>query len=961
MSEEMEPSHPVDVLVEGSGVYRFLKDGQEVTLDDGNGRTFSDESSRYWNVVKAVAGEADTGETVFQVLVKGESYLAGRYQVWSADAAGVITEKSGWKTGDQMLLLGFEDIFGSDLNEDEVIGEMPAVDNDGDGLIDASIIYKILHDNQGIALSDGNDRTFSDESSRYWNVVKAVAEEEDTGETVFRLLVKGESYLADRYQVWSADAAGVITGKSRWKTGDQMLLLGFEDTFNRDLNKDEIIGEPPAIDLDGDGLIDRTSVYKILKDDQGIKLTDKLGRTFSDKSSSYWDVVQAVADETDTGETVFQMLVKGESYLADRYQVWTADAAGVIQEKSRWMKGEQMQLLGYEDTFNRDLNKDEIIGEPPAIDLDGDGLIDRTSVYKILKDDQAIKLTDKIGRVFSDESSSYWDVVQAVAGETDQGETIFHVLLEGESTLAGKYQVWTADAAGVIEKKSRWMTGKQMLSLDYEDTFNRDLNKDEIIGEPPAIDLDGDGLIDGSSIYKILKDDQGVKLTDKMGRTFSDESSYYWNVVKAVEGEIAFQVLVEGEGYLAGRYQVWTTDADAVIEEKSRWVNGQQMQLLGYEDTFNRDFNEDEIIGEPPVVDVDGDGLIDVSIVYKIFENGQGIMLTDKGGRTFSDESSSYWNVVKAVAGETGAGETVFQMLVKGESYLAGRYRVWTADAAGVIQEKSRWMKGEQMQLLGYEDTFNRDFNEDGIIGEPPAVDVDGDGLIDGSNIYKILKDGQGITLSSTRGRTMSDQTSSYWDVVKVVSGGDGFQLLVEGESYLDGRYQVWTASDDGAVTNKSRWMTGDQMLLLGYEETFDSDINRDEIIGEPPAIDLDGDGLIDGSIVYKILKDDQAIKLTDKLGRTFSDKSSSYWDVVQAVAEESGAGETVFQMLVKGEGYFADRYQVWTASDAGLVTDKDKSPWMTGGQMLSSGYEDVFSRDFNGDGLIAPPILLSD
>ena len=190
MSEEMEPSHPVDVLVEGSGVYRFLKDGQEVTLDDGNGRTFSDESSRYWNVVKAVAGEADTGETIFQVLVKGESYLAGRYQVWSADAAGVITEKSRWKTGDQMLLLGFEDIFGSDLNEDEVIGEMPAVDDDGDGLIDASIVYKIFYDNQGIALSDGNGRTFSDESSRYWNVVKAVADEADTGETVFRLLVK---------------------------------------------------------------------------------------------------------------------------------------------------------------------------------------------------------------------------------------------------------------------------------------------------------------------------------------------------------------------------------------------------------------------------------------------------------------------------------------------------------------------------------------------------------------------------------------------------------------------------------------------------------------------------------------------------------------------------------------------------------------------------------------------------
>ena len=82
---------------------------------------------------------------------------------------------------------------------------------------------------------------------------------------------------------------------------------------------------------------------------------------------------------------------------------------------------------------------------------------------------------------------------------------------------------------------------------------------------------------------------------------------------------------------------------------------------------------------------------------------------------------------------------------MEGESYLDGRYQVWSVDAAGVIGEKSRWMNAHQMQLLGYEDIFNRDLNEDGITGEPPAIDVDDDGLIDGSSVYKILKDGQGI------------------------------------------------------------------------------------------------------------------------------------------------------------------------------------------------------------------------
>ena len=195
------------------------------------------------------------------------------------------------------------------------------------------------------------------------------------------------------------------------------------------------------------------------------------------------------------------------------------------------------------------------------------------------------------------------------------------------------------------------------------------------------------------------------------------------------------------------------------------------------------------------------DVLVEGSSIYKFFEDGQEVTLSDGNGRTFSDQTSVYWNVAKAVSTEAG-----FHVLVEGESYLAGRFQVWSVDAAGVIGEKSRWMIADEMQLLGYEDTFNRDFNDDGITGEPPAIDVDNDGLIDGSSVYKILKDGQGFALTNLSGRTFSNQSSRYWDVVKAVSSEEGFQVLVEGESYLTGRFQVWSVDAVGVIGEKSRW-----------------------------------------------------------------------------------------------------------------------------------------------------------
>ena len=98
----------------------------------------------------------------------------------------------------------------------------------------------------------------------------------------------------------------------------------------------------------------------------------------------------------------------------------------------------------------------------------------------------------------------------------------------------------------------------------------------------------------------------------------------------------------------------------------------------------------------------------------------------------------------------------------------------------------------------------------------------------------------------------------------------------------------------------------------------------------------------------YKLFKENQAFNLTNRRGRSFSDRSSRWWDITQAFATETG-----FQVLLEGQrGRRRGRYQVWSTDDSGVITDQTR--WMTGDQMLTGGYEDVFNRDFNNDGFVA-------
>ena len=106
-----------DGLVDGSSNYQLFNSGAAIDLTDRRGRKFSDASTSSWDVVKAVPSGSG-----FQVLLDGAADKENKFYVWSTNDSGVMTTGSGWKTGNQMMQLGYEDIFGCNMNDNPGIG-----------------------------------------------------------------------------------------------------------------------------------------------------------------------------------------------------------------------------------------------------------------------------------------------------------------------------------------------------------------------------------------------------------------------------------------------------------------------------------------------------------------------------------------------------------------------------------------------------------------------------------------------------------------------------------------------------------------------------------------------------------------------------------------------------------------------------------------------------------------------
>ena len=110
-------------------------------------------------------------------------------------------------------------------------------------------------------------------------------------------------------------------------------------------------------------------------------------------------------------------------------------------------------------------------------------------------------------------------------------------------------------------------------------------------------DLNGNGFLDEITNYQMWTASGGVDLTNRRGKTFSDDTSGKWDAVKAVEDGGGFLILVEGQRNKEGKFKVVSADDEGVIGGATRWLNGKQMFIEGYEDLLALDFNGNSQIG----------------------------------------------------------------------------------------------------------------------------------------------------------------------------------------------------------------------------------------------------------------------------------------------------------------------------------------------------------------------------
>ena len=224
-----------DGLVDEVTNYQMWTAFGGVDLTNRGGRKrFSDNTSRMWNAEKAV--QVDSG---FSILIKHER-KDEKYKIWSANENGNVTSMSKWKTGDQMMSEGYEDLFDLDLNGDSIIGKPPIQDLDGDGFVDYVSNYQVYTtDDREVYLRNKNgNRIFSDDTSRQWDAVKAVSID-----STFYTLIEGTSSKNGKFKTWTSNFnSGNLRSQTRWKTEQAMVNQGYESVFNYDINDNGFIG-----------------------------------------------------------------------------------------------------------------------------------------------------------------------------------------------------------------------------------------------------------------------------------------------------------------------------------------------------------------------------------------------------------------------------------------------------------------------------------------------------------------------------------------------------------------------------------------------------------------------------------------------------------------------------------------------------------------------------------------------
>lgn len=244
----------------------------------------------------------------------------------------------------------------------------------------------------------------------------------------------------------------------------------------------------------------------------------------------------------------------------------------------------------------------------------------------------------------------------------------------------------------------------------FEEKFGMDLNQDSVTGIYFE-DSDNNGLVDGSTTLKLVNGDQGIDIV-KGAKRRPQMNASQWTASKAIVTDSGYEVLIEGlKGKLDGKFKTWSVDSDGLIQTQSPWRSGEHMMLDGYEEEFDMDLNQDSATGIY-LEDKDNNGLVDGSTTLKLINGDQAIDIV-KGVKRRPQKNGSKWSALKAIDAETG-----YEVLIEGtKGKLDGKFKIWSIDSDGVVQNQSRWGSEEWMERNGFDELFVLDLISGSEVG----------------------------------------------------------------------------------------------------------------------------------------------------------------------------------------------------------------------------------------------------
>ena len=1068
-----------DGLIDESNNYRLVDNpttSSFVDLHKADGKPLSENTTKNWNVTNA--SKSDEG---FNILLSGENRHTGKYIVWTTDSNGLQTNSTGWRTASWMSANGYDTVFETNFNEFAKVGE----DIDNDGLTDDTANYQLFDSGSSVYLQRTDGKPISNSPGSAWNVTKAVKVGDE-----FKVLLSGTENYNGRYIVWTTNSNGLVTSSSNWRVENWLTLNGYESLFGLNFSQSTEVVELSK--LDGEVENDRFGSSVTLSSD-GSRLA--VGATFSNgkagqvqayswnNSQSNWETLgNPINGEGANDMTGYSIkfsedgnrLAIGSPYSrtskgqrAGRVQVYDWNGLSWSQAGSDLGGEKQQDYFGY------------------AVDISDDGTVlaagakmnDNSNGYnsghvRVFSWDSSASTWAQIGQdIDGEDGSDYSGTAIKLSSDASRiavgafhndgggpGEARGHVRIydyngsdwsqvgqdingEGIFDMSGSYIDLSSDGSRVaigalindgvngedsghvrvyeLNNSSNWIQlGGDIDGESEDDNFGRSLkffdngNKlivgarsndggaidsgharifewnesasewlqagDDLdgdtsgdslgssiavssdgsrisIGAPGngaghvktyksipgnssnnAVDEDGNGLVDGTNNYQIYDSGVAVHLHIENGKPLSDKSSSKWNVTNAAKVGSEYKVLFTGTGTQTDKYIIWTTNSKGLKTESTGWVLGNWMKANNYESIFGIDLDASNNEAKQ---DNNNDGFVDESGDYQLYnpENQTGIYLHKDNGKALSDGTSGKWNAIKAV--KVGNG---YKVLLTGLNEKENKFIVWTTDSDGLQINSTGWKLGNWMRLNNYHTIFDVDFQ----ISLSPGEDSNADGLDDNSSNYQLTTASASVYLQDSSGNTISNSTSSNWNVTKAVEYDSGFKVLLSGSGQYRGNYIVWNVDSSGVKSDSTGWRTGNWMNLNGYNIIFNQGFT-DPITG---VKDDDNNGLVDEFNNYVLFDSGSGIYISTESGKPMSDDTSSTWNITNIVKKDDG-----YLALLTGINGMNDQYIVWTINADGLKTSSSgfQNPdWMT-----SNSYESIFNIDFNKDSLTGKPL----